>query len=309
MTRVRRPLALAGVAAVLVLAGCSGNQGAPSASSEGYAGQAVPAQQPNAGKTAQGPAQGQGQTGKPADANAGVPAAQPGVTDRKLARSARLDLTAPDVSGAVSRAHDIAVGVGGYTGQEHVVPATATISLTVPAERLDSALDQLAKLGTPTTRELTTQDVTEQVVDVDSRLATQRASVERMRALLAKANSVSEVASVESELTTREADLESLQSRRNALAGSVSMATIAMTVTAPPATPAPPEVSGGGFFGGLGNGWAAFLAFGGGLLTVLGAVLPFAALFGVPAYAVWWALRRRRQLAPAVPEGPEAVVE
>lgn len=45
-------------------------------------------------------------------------------------------------------------------------------------------------------------DVTEQLVDVESRIATQRASVERIRALLARAASVSEITSVESELTS-----------------------------------------------------------------------------------------------------------
>jgi hypothetical protein len=114
-----------------------------------------------------------------------------------------------------------------------------------------------------------------------------------MRALLAKANSVSEVAYVEGELTTRESELESLERRRDALAGSVAMSTLTLSVHT--AVPAPAQYKGGGgFLGGLAGGWDAFLVFGGGAVAVLGTVTPFLLMFGVPvAIALWW-LRRRR---------------
>ena len=71
-------------------------------------------------------------------------------------------------------------------------------------------MDRLAQLGDEQTRSVQTQDVTESLVDVESRLVTQQASVDRVRALLAKANTIGEVVSIESELTKREADLDSL---------------------------------------------------------------------------------------------------
>ena len=58
-----------------------------------------------------------------------------------------------------------------------------------------SALDELAKLGTEESRAVQTEDVTEQLVDLDARLATQRASVDRVRALLARASTIGEVVS------------------------------------------------------------------------------------------------------------------
>jgi hypothetical protein len=276
-----------GVAAAL--AGCTAEQRS-GASTAGFSGadvkQVAPAQ-----------ADGKGQT-------SGAPVGRIGGPERKLVRSARLALTAPDVKAAVDQARQIAIGAGGFTGAEHTDSSSATLTLSVAADKLDAALGQLATLSgtTVTSREQTAQDVTDQTVDVEARLATQRASVERVRALLARANSVSEIASVEGELTTRESELESLQRRRDALVGSVAMSTVTLSVSAP--APAPAN-SGGGFLGGLAGGWDAFLAFGGGVLTVLGALAPFLLVLGTPAVAAFWWFRRRRGVSPVAPVEPE----
>lgn len=285
-TRWRAGLAVVGVA--FVLAGCSAGQDGKSSMADSAGSGPVPA----------APQQGTGKSGQEK-----VTPPQPGATERKLSRSARLELTAPKVVDVVAQARGIAQGAGGYTGQESTGEELATLNLAVPADRLDGVLDQLVHLGNLVKRELTTQDVTEQVVDVDARLATQRASVERIRALLAKATSVSEIASVESELTSREAALESLEQQRNSLAGSVAMATVAMTIRSV-AAPPPPGEDHSGFLGGLAGGWHAFLIFGGGLLTVLGALAPFL-LFLVPlGWLGWWLHRRRRTPGPEPAPAP-----
>ncbi|MEV6912628.1 DUF4349 domain-containing protein [Amycolatopsis sp. NPDC051071] len=290
MYRQLRWVAAAGVA--LALAGCSasesgGESAAMPMSADGR--QAAPNQgAPN-----------QDSAGKAGQEKAPVPAGQPGIADRKLVRTASMELTAPNVADVISQVRVLTQGAAGYTGQESTQETRATINVVVPSERLDGVLDQLGKLGKQIRREITATDVTEQLVDVDSRLATQRASVERIRALLARATSVSEITSVESELTSREAELESLLKRRESLAGSVAMSTISLQVKAE--TVAAAEESRSGFFGGLTGGWDAFLTFGGGLLTVLGAMAPFLLVFGVPAAAlVWWLRKRRRVQEPAM---------
>ena len=286
--RTRWRAALTAAAAVLALAGCSasGNGASSTADSAG------PARMPAA------PQQGTGGTGKAEQGKAPEQVPQPGTTDRKLARSARLELTAAKVPDVVAQARGVAQSAGGYTGQESTGDDQATLALAVPAEKLDGVLDQLSRLGSSLVkRELTTQDVTEQVVDVEARLATQRASVERIRALLARASSVSEIASVESELTSREATLESLERQQNSLAGSVAMATVSMTIRAVTA-PAPAGPGRSGFLGGLAGGWDAFLAFGGGVLTVLGAIAPFLIVLVPLGWAGWWLHRRRRAARP-----------
>ncbi|WP_370946259.1 DUF4349 domain-containing protein [Amycolatopsis sp. cg5] len=288
------------VAAGLALAGCGSNDSAKSSTS--FSGEAAPAQpQQGSGSAKDSAGSSQGQPGQQGKA-AGVPVGQAGVQDRKLVKTAKLSLAASDVPAIVDSVRQVAVGAGGYTGQERSDKHSATVSLAVPSDKLDTTLADLSKLGEVTSREQSTQDVTEQVVDVESRIATQKASVERVRALLGKANSVGEITSVEAELTTREAELESMQRRQQALAGSVAMSTISVSVSQKGTPPAKPEER-SGFFGGLANGWDAFLTFGGGVLTVLGALGPFLLFLGVPAFAlVWWLRKRRPARVPATPE-------
>ena len=217
---------------------------------------------------------------------------QPGV-DRTLVRTATMDLSAGDVLKAVGQARSIAAGKGGYAGREDVRDAAATLELRIPSDRFDAALDDLSALGKVTSRRQSTEDVTEQVVDLNSRIATQRASVDRVRALLAKATTVDEIVRIEQELTTREADLESLEQRVQALSGQAAMSTVTLRITRTDAPPPPPVQEDTGFFAGLSDGWNAFLDAGAVTLRVVGAVLPFLVVLGIPAaFVIRW--RRRR---------------
>jgi hypothetical protein len=155
-------------------------------------------------------------------------------------------------------------------------------------------LHELSGLGHVSRQGASAQDVTDQLVDVHSRITSQQASVTRVRALLAKANSISDIVSIEGELTQREADLESLEQRSAELTGQVTMSTVTVQLGRSTGPPIVEPVQSGGFLAGLGSGWHAFVAALGAALVVVGAVLPFAVILGVPALGVWWWLRRRR---------------
>jgi Domain of unknown function (DUF4349) len=175
------------------------------------------------------------------------------------------------------------------------------MTLSVPADKLDTALDQLGKIGTVIQRNTSSQDVTSQYVDTESRLKTMRASVERVRALMTQAKDIGQVVALESELSRRQADLESLESQLGALKNSVEHSTLTVSLSTPGAEPE----SSNGFFAGLRSGWDAFTASASGLLTAIGAVLPFAAFFALVGAAVLWFLRRRRaSQPPASPPTP-----
>ena len=270
--------------------------------SDGDAGHSVavaPEQAPDAGGA--GESQPGGQDEKPG-AVGERDVSQPGV-DRALVRTAELELSATDVRDTVDRARDIAAAEGGYAGRESVREDAATLALHIPSDRFDHALDALSGLGDVVSREQSAEDVTEQVVDLDSRIATQRASVDRVRALLARAGTVDEIVRIEQEVTTREAELESLLQRRQALAGQVAMSTVTMRVSRTDAPPPPPvQEDRGGFLTGLSDGWGAFIAAGAVTLRVVGALLPFLVALGIPAVLAvrWW--RRRRTPAPVAPQ-------
>jgi hypothetical protein len=221
-----------------------------------------------------------------------------------LIRTAELTVVVDDVpakagaAGAAARAAGGAVAGDDRSGSG--ADAHATLVLKVPPERMDAVLDQLGRLGHEQSRSSSTQDVTQDVADVDARVASMQASIARVRAILSRAERIGDVVSVEGELSRRTTELESLQARQRALAGQVDYATITLQLKADRATAPPPPADRAGFAGGLRDGWHAFTATLGWVLTAVGAVLPFLLLAAPVALA--WALRRRRlTAAPSAP--------
>ena len=177
----------------------------------------------------------------------------------------------------------------------------------MPPAAFGATLDALGRLGKELDRQRSAEDVTSQVIDVDSRVRTQQRSVERMRVLLAQAKTIGEVVQVESELSRREADLESLEAQHKWLQDVTEQATNKVSHTNPrPGVPPEPKDENLGFLAGLTGGWDAFVAIVAVALTVLGALVPFAlavALVGVPLLLLWRS--RRRTAGPsAAPSAP-----
>jgi hypothetical protein len=118
------------------------------------------------------------------------------------------------------------------------------------------------------------------------------------------ANALSDVVTLESELTRRQADLESLQSRRAALASQVDLATITATlVLNEPAAPVQPDEHQLGFRSGLRASWTALTGATQIMLTIAGGLLPFAAVAAIVGIPLLLVLRRYRR--PPVPVTPE----
>jgi hypothetical protein len=171
--------------------------------------------------------------------------------------------------------------------------------LRVPPTEFAGLRDRVAELGTEVSRSTSSQDVTDQALDVESRLATQRASVARVRALLEQARDLSEVVAIEAELTRRQADLESLEARSAALASQVRLATLVVRLVAPGSALA--EATAPGFLAGLERGWSALGSALAVAATVAGLALPFlvaAGLLAMPGVAL---RGRRGRFGPGTP--------
>ena len=150
--------------------------------------------------------------------------------------TAEIDVATDDVAKAASKARSIATSAGGdLFGEDSIngANATATLTLKVPPDQLDKVLDDIGRLGDEKRRQLKADDVTEKVVDLASRIATDEVSVNRLRDFLAKATSTADVATLEAELTRRETELETLRGQQRTLAGQVAMATITVTLVGP----------------------------------------------------------------------------
>ena len=228
---------------------------------------------------------------------------------RSVIATASREIRVADVATTLPLLTVVARSAGGYVASEDSATdpddpsrMTAVVVLRIPNDRLSAALDQLADLGEELTRRQDVQDVTEQVVDVDSRVASARASVQRIRVLLSRAESIGDIVRIESELAQREAILESMLAQQRSLREQTTYATVDVTLVGAE-TPAATDPD-SGFLVGLQRGWDAFTAAVAWSLTVVGVLVPFLVLLGVVGLPVAAALRRRRS-APA-PDGEAA---
>jgi hypothetical protein len=325
----RRPvvgLTLVGLAAALALAGCSA--GDSSTNSTGAAGAAqggkVPADtqqdRADAAAPAQGnPAQANEAQGNPAQGNAeqdkGAAPAGFLPDDRAIIFTGAVTIRVADVDDATAKVTAIATAAGGFIGADKRSSddkrSEATMQLRVPSGRFGTAVDEVAKLGKQVSRTVDTDDVTEEVVDLGAKIASQQASVARTRALFAQAKTIADITSVESELAKRESELATLQARKRKLDDLTTLSTITATLLGPEAPApqaAPKEKDKAGFIAGLKTGWHGFVGVVSVVLVVLGFLLPFALVVGVPGVVAWWLLRARRRREASVTPAPAPAV-
>lgn len=218
---------------------------------------------------------------------------------REIIRNADISLGVDDVRAAVDQANAIAQSAGGRTSQQSEYAegesVSANLTLRVPAERLDVVMEQLSALGDVYSVNITTEDVTTQAVDLDARIAALQTSVDRLEELLAEATSTQDLIEIERELSSRQAELDSLTAQRAALSEAVALSTV--TVWLSPASSVA-EFTPPGFLTGLESGWNAVRTLTGVAITALGFALPFLGVLlvvAVPVAIVVFVLRRRRR--------------
>jgi cell division protein FtsB len=157
-------------------------------------------------------------------------------------------------------------------------------------------------LGTQISLRQQAQDVTQQVADTSSRVASDEAAIAQLRSLLKHAGSVADLLTVQEQINTEESDLEAMQTQQRALDHETAYATVTVTILGPVAVrkqamPKPKPAPGLG--NGLTAGWHAFRVTLSWLLAILGAVLPFAAALAALGALGYWGRRRLARRRPA----------
>ncbi|WP_394552752.1 DUF4349 domain-containing protein [Agromyces sp. MMS24-JH15] len=288
MNRRIAPTAAAAALLVMLLAGCSAGAGSSDArSGESDSGMVQP-DQPAGGPEAESGTEG----GSGGDADA---------ADRSVVTTGWARITVEDPTSAAQEAVDLVRAAGGRVESRTESPGTDTqaaraeLTLRIPADDFEDVLDDLRELGEVGDISLQATDVTAQRQDLDARIEALEASVDRLIELLGQAATTADLIAIESELTTRQAELDSLTSQRDQLVDQVDYSTLSLEFVTPQDTPKtdPPT-----FWDGLVAGWTTLVAFGTGLLVVIGALLPWAIALALVAGAVLlviWAIARGRR--------------
>lgn len=311
------------VAILAALAGCSsgestsGSDGESSGGGEsGVAGQEMPAradeQVPGGHLPDGGAANGSAADSDRSQTTPGT-ANRPVVAIRAVIRKGEISLVTQEMNRARVEIEDMLGRHGGYLASEDTSndrtgrPERSVLVLRVPEPAFDEVMTGLGTIGRTTDADRRSEDVTTQVIDVDSRVTTQEASLARLRRFLDQATDVDDMIRVEAEIAERQAELESLKAQQKYLRDNTAMSTITVRLSTPVAPPPQPAEEERGFLAGLEDGWHALRLLLVGAATIAGALLPFTvaiSLVGVPLWLLVRAARRRRPAAP--PATPEA---
>lgn len=232
-----------------------------------------------------------------ADSSAAAPAI-PSLGGPSIVRTATVRLRVRgSFAEAVERATDLAVGAGGFvatsaTSSYERGRGSGELTLRVPAVRFDDVRRGLAKLGTLESSDIGGRDVGGQLVDLDARLRALRAEEDALGALLGRAGDIGQILQVRDRLTGVRTEIEQLDGQQSALRDQVALATITVSMhqAGGQAATTHPEEDRPAIVESVRTAVDALVAVVGGMVIVLGALLPFAVLA-----LLAWPLARRYQ--------------
>ena len=227
--------------------------------------------------------------------------------DRKVIRNADLSLEADSPESALQKITAIAESKGGFVVEsqenssdvkttEHDV---VTMSIRVPAAKFNEALEEIRKTATRVIVEnVKGEDVTEEFIDIEARLKTQKALEAQFIEIMKRASSVPEALNVQRELAEVRGEIEKIEGRKRFLENQSSLSTIKIRLQTPTAFAA----NSTGFFYKLAQSFTVGFEFALnvvlGLVTFFVAIIPFAVIFGLPAFFIvryFWRRQNRPQ--------------
>jgi hypothetical protein len=179
--------------------------------------------------------------------------------DRKITRTANLEVSVDNVLESVQKVEDIAITSGGFvsnsslavtSGEEDNGIETATVKIRIPAEAYTDVLGQLRGIAKEVrSQSEDTQEVTEEYTDLQSRIRNLEATEGRYLDLLSRATTIGDILSLEDRLQSVRGQIEQVQGRINVLDDLTDLATISIRLVLPAVvTPVEEEES---------QGWAA----------------------------------------------------
>ncbi len=227
--------------------------------------------------------------------------------ERKVIQNAVLALSVSDVSQVIDRIMEIAEENRGYTVNSNLSRGhdwvRGEVSVKVPSPLMNTVVEAIADLGELRDKSISTQDVTEEYYDSQTRLSVLNKKEERLLDLMDQAKTIEEIIQIENELTRIRTDIEVLQGRIQYLNNATGYSSISVSLnqTSAAKVEVPAGVLGkaGQSFIDSTNALAEFLS---SFFITLVALIPWAFLLLVVGWLLWtgkkkchWSWKRKKQ--------------
>ncbi len=160
--------------------------------------------------------------------------------DEKIVRTANLELQVKKgkFDGSYERAISSARKVGGYVSQSKSAAtgeaiASGEIMMRIPARDFETVLSELKKLGKVKSVDISSEDVSDEYVDLKSRLRNWRAQEAVILGLMKKAATIQESITIQNNLSDIQMEIERISGRLTFLDNRTSYATIRLYMAEP----------------------------------------------------------------------------
>src|SRR5579864_1324331 len=155
---------------------------------------------------------------------------------RKIVRNGFLDLLVNDVGQSITKIGSIVTGVGGFvekSTQTNSGAHSASITVRVPAARLDPVVVQIKALATTVDREsVEARDVTREYIDLDARLRNAQAEEAQYLQILKRATTIKDTLDVTEKLADVRGRVEQMQGEMKFLTAQIDMSTLEIQLRA-----------------------------------------------------------------------------
>ena len=217
------------------------------------------------------------------------------VQERMVIYAGYVSLETANIESSLSKIRHLAETSGGYVSgssrSSHGSQASAEISIRISKDRFQSIVQEIENLGKILDERTTSEDITQQYIDVKARLVNLQKQEDRLHEILQMATTVDEVLRVENELARIRGQIDGLQGQINYLEGNVEMSLITITLIEPAPPFTPPGMNWGETFETAVVGLFTVLR---GIIILSISLAPLL-IVGVPAYYLY---KRRRTRQP-----------
>ena len=215
--------------------------------------------------------------------------------ERMVIYNGQISLETSHIEDTLTKIKALAEGYGGYVAgssrSNYGTQATAEITIRVPKDKFRIAVQEIETYGKLLAEDTSSEDVTEQYIDLKARLDNLQKEEQRLSEILTMATTVDDILKVEDELSTVRGDIESLQGQINYLEGNVEMSLISVSLTEPAPPFTPPGMNWGETFQTAIMGLFIVLR---GLIIIAVSSIPIA-IIAVPAYYLYRRVKRKEK--------------
>lgn len=153
--------------------------------------------------------------------------------ERKIIRNGSITLQVEKFSDAENSVNEFAKQFGGYVSNSFMMDYSCSLTIRIPSERFDEAMNAAGNLGEVKGRSINTQDVSEDFYDLKTRLETKKTMQKKLESYLASAKTIKDLLEIERQLNNVTSEIESMEGRLKRLSSQIDFATITIIFTLP----------------------------------------------------------------------------